>query len=202
MQKTLFTCLVYTNKHYTLLWKPTVLLIYRRKFPGLCSSRTSRGQPLPKKQKMAGYIPAKKMFVPKETWTHDFCLLGRQEENITPSRERLNKLLDAGLGKAHLSIKKNASHEELACALEERFPKLKSGGGFEVLRAEGGGGGQRQLRLVYPGAFGYTAPHLKDRLGQALAYIRPLQADLDEEPDVPEITFMNDGENILSVKWG
>ena len=151
---------------------------------------------------MAGYIPAKKMFVPKETWTHDFCLLGRQEENITPSRERLNKLLDAGLGKAHLSIKKNASHEEWACALEERFPKLKSGGGFEVLRAEGGGGGQRQLRLVYPGAFGYRAPHLKDRLGQALAYIRPLQADLDEEPDVPEVTFMNDGENILSVKWG
>ena len=59
-----------------------------------------------------------------------------------------------------------------------------------MLRADGGGGGQRQLRFLHPGAFGYTAPHLKDRLGQATAFIRPLQADLDEEPAVAEVTLM------------
>ena len=155
----------------------------------MCSSRTS-SQPLPKKQKMTGYVPAKQMFfVPKETWTHDFCLLGRQEEDISPSRVRLNKLLDAGLGKAHLSIKTTASHKELSSALEKHFPKLKSAGGFEVRRAEGGGVGQRNLCLVHPVVYGYTATHLKDRLGQAVSYIHPLQCDLDKEPIMAEVTF-------------
>ena len=157
----------------------------------MCSSRTStQFITPPKRQKMAGYIPAKATFTPKETWTHDFCVLARQEENITPSRTRLNMLLDAGLGKARLSVKRNASHKELTSALEKYFPKLKLAGGFEVLRADGGGGGQRQLSLVYPGAFGYTVPHLRERLGQAVAYIRPLQADLDENPLKQEVTLI------------
>ena len=61
--------------------------------------------------------------------------------------------------------------------LENHCPKLKEAGGFEFLRADGGGGGQRQLSLVYPSAFGYTVPHLQERFGQAVAYICPLQTD-------------------------
>ena len=116
-----------------------------------------------------------------------FLLLGRQDEQGTPSRARVNKLLDAGLGKALLSMKKNATHNDLASKLEQNVPKLKTAGGFEVLRAHGGGAGHRKSSLVHPGAFGYTAPHLKDRLGQAVAYLRPLQADLDEEPVKTEV---------------
>lgn len=136
---------------------------------------------------MTGYVPAKASFTPKETWTHDFCVLARQDENVTPSRARLNKLLDAGLGKARLAVQKNASHKELSTALENHFPKLNEAGGFEFLRADGGGGGQRQLSLVYPSAFGYTVPHLRERFGQAVAYIRPLQTDLDECPLKQEV---------------
>ena len=66
----------------------------------------------------------KHLLPPKETWTHDFCVLARQYENVTPSRARLNKLLDAGLGKARLAVQKNASHKELSTALENHFPKL------------------------------------------------------------------------------
>ena len=127
---------------------------------------------------MTGYVPAKTSFTPKETWTHDFCVLARQDENVTPSRARLNKLLDAGLGKARLAVQKNASHKELSIALENHF---------EFLHADGGGGGQRQLSLVYPSAFGYTVPHLRERFGQAVAYTRPLQADLDESPLKQEV---------------
>lgn len=113
------------------------------------------------------------------------CLGDKKRTSV----HQVNKLLDAGLGKARLSIKKTASHEELSSALEKHFPKLKSAGGFEVLRAEGGGGGQRKLCLVHPAAYEYTATHLKDRLGQAVSYIHPLQCDLDEEPVMVEVTF-------------
>lgn len=147
----------------------------------MCSSRKTTQFALPpKRQKMTGYVPAKASFTPKESWTHDFCVLSRQGENVTPSRARLNKLLDVGLGKARLSVQKNASHKELSTTLENHFPQLK----------EGGGGGQRPLSLVYPSAFGYTVPHLWERFGQAVAYLLPLQTDLDESPLKQEVTLM------------
>lgn len=168
-----------------------LLFLCRRRFPRMCSSRKTTQFTLPpKRQKMTGYVPAKASFTPKETWTHDFCVLPRQDENVTPWRARLNKLLDVGLGKAWLSVQKNASHKELSTTLENHFPKLKEGRGFEFLRAEGGGGGQRLLSVVYPSAFGYTVPHLWKRFGQAVAYIRPLQTDLDESPLKQEVTLM------------
>lgn len=43
------------------------------------------------------------------------------------------------------------------------------------------------MSLVYPSAFGYTVPHLRERFGQAVAYIRPLQTDLDECPLKQEV---------------
>ncbi|PFX25073.1 ATP-dependent DNA helicase PIF1 [Stylophora pistillata] len=65
---------------------------------------------------------------------------------------------------------------------EDKFPKLKAGGGFEVLRASGGGGGQRSLIPVLPTRKGYIVPHLKKNLSSAVGFFRPLQADLDESP--------------------
>ena len=87
----------------------------------------------------------------------------------------------AGLGKMKVVFpNKNASHEELQKFMEEKFPKMKGSGGFEVLRAVGGGGGQRVLNLIPPSREGYSVSYLKERLGQAVAYFRPLQVDLDE----------------------
>ena len=131
--------------------------ISRRRFPGMFSRAV---QPPKKKSKMTGYVPAK-TFTVKETWTHDFCVLSKLSASATPSRSVMNQLLDAGLGRARLTMPKTAGHAELTQILEERFPKLKSGGGFEILRADGGGAGQRHLCVVAPGAFGYAAPHLK-----------------------------------------
>jgi hypothetical protein len=57
---------------------------------------------------------------------------------------------------------------------------LKVAGRFEVLRAHGGGGGQRTSVPLPPSNEGYTVPYLKERLNSAVAYIRPLWADFDE----------------------
>jgi len=91
--------------------------------------------------------------------------------------------MNAGLGKRKLKFpNKNAAFQDLQKFLEEKFPKLNTAGGFEVLRASGGGGGQRPLSLLLPGREGYSVPFLKERLGQGIAYIRPPQVDLDENP--------------------
>ena len=39
------------------------------------------------------------MIQPKETWTHDFCLLSSTEQDKTPSQEALMTLKEADLGR-------------------------------------------------------------------------------------------------------
>lgn len=168
--------------------------INRRAFPGLCSRNVNR-RPIQNasfggskakqpKTNMLGYLPVR--FKPIETWTHCFCILGKCDEDLTPDRERMVSLIGAGLGKMKIVFpNKNANHDELQAFLENKFPRLKDGGGYEVLRAVGGGGGQRPLILVPPSREGYTVSHLKERFGQAVVHLRPLQVDLDETP-LPE----------------
>ena len=151
-----------------------------------CTSVRRPGPPLvpsaaKKKKPLTGYVPIR--FQPLETWTHEICVLGMCDEDPSPNRDRMEVLLAAGLGKAKLVFpSKKAYHNEVQLFLEEKFPKLKAAGGFEILRASGGGGGQRPLTLVPPSREGYTVPHLKERMGQAMAFVRPLQVDLDESP--------------------
>ncbi|KAJ7319462.1 hypothetical protein OS493_036105 [Desmophyllum pertusum] len=182
--------------------------MYVRAFPGLCSrnvvrpparrppQQPSSSSKSKKKKPMLGYVPL--TFQPLETWTKEICILGRCDEDKTPDRQRLYELSAAGLGKAKIVFpNKKASHEEVERFLHEKFPKLKSAGGFEVLRGSGGGGGQRSLSLLAPSREGYSIPHLKERLGQAIAFIRPLQVDLDETPvttenaDSPKVACVN-----------
>ena len=142
-----------------------------------------------KKKPMTGYVPLTR-FQPLETWTHDVCVLGGCDEDRSPNRDRMETLINAGLGKAKLVFpNKKAGHDEVQSFLEQKFPKLKAAGGFEVLRATGGGGGQRPLSLVPPSKEGYTVPHLKERLGQAIAFVRPLQVDLDETPNAYRVNY-------------
>lgn len=62
------------------------------------------------------------------------------EECCTPSRERNEVLINAGLGKMKLVFPdKKAKHADVLSFLTEKFPRLKDGGGFEVLQAHGGG---------------------------------------------------------------
>lgn len=172
----------------------------RRAFPGLCSRNIVRTpvnpaapklglstytgpriEPKPKRPRLQGYTPVS--FTPLETWTHDVCMLARCDENTTPGRDRMEVLMRAGLGKMKLVFpNKKATHSEVCSFLNEKFPRLKDGGGFEVLRAVGGGGGSRALHIIPPGKDGYSLPYIKERFSQAAVYMRPLQSDLDESP--------------------
>jgi hypothetical protein len=119
-------------------------------------------------------------FVPKETWTHDFYTLSSTTQLFSPGREESDTLLSAGLGRRKLVCpNKNASHSEFQKFLESEFPRLKAGGGFELLRAVGGGGGKRRLQAIPPGPEGYNIPYIRGVIGAGVVFIRPLQANLD-----------------------
>ena len=124
-------------------------------------------------------------FKAKESWTHNFCILGGVIDDQTPTKDNLLDLQKAGLGRKKVVFENNKSnHEEFIVALEKACPKLKDGGGVELLYAVGGGGGQRKLETIPPGPDGYSIPYLRCTVcvGQAVTYVRPLQQDLDLSP--------------------
>ena len=73
-----------------------------------------------------------------------------------------------------------ANATELKHKLEEVYPKLASGGGFEILRR----GMSNELVLIDPPPSGFSVPFLRDiaSLGQAIAFLRPIQCNLDMTP--------------------
>ena len=73
--------------------------------------------------------------------------------------------------------------------LEEEFPKLKNGGGFEILRS-GFSPGKSLVLLRPPASVGYSVKFLRDEsgLGQALAYARSLQRSLDVSLHTKEVS--------------
>ncbi len=96
--------------------------------------------------------------------------------------------MKAGLGRKKLVCpNKNASHSEFCQFLEEKFPKLKAGGGVELLCCSGGGGSQRPLVAVSPGPAGYCVPYVKEYFSQAVVYVHLLQENLDTKEETIEV---------------
>ena len=96
-----------------------------------------------------------------------------------PTRIEKIKLQKAGLGRRRISFHKDSNAIDVKAKLEEVYPRLVYGGGFEILRS---GLSPKDLHLLTPPSnAGYSVQFLRDNsgLGQAIAYIRPVQSDLD-----------------------
>ena len=121
-----------------------------------------------------------KSWKPKDTWTHQFVCLSNVGTCNVPNRSEKRALKDAGLGEFRVVFKnKRGGHVHVKETLESVFPKIKDAGGFEILRSSGT---NRGLEPVDVPATGYTVQQLKETLGQAIGYIRPLQKDLNLYP--------------------
>ena len=77
--------------------------------------------------------------------------------------------------------------------LEQAYPKLVTGGRFEILRSGASTSVRGLCVLKPPATTGYSVNFLRNEsgLGQALAYVRPLQRSLDTSPDVEEVRADN-----------
>ena len=96
-----------------------------------------------------------------------------------PSREEKVILKEAGLGEKRMTYDKYGGYQQMQSSLLKEFLKLSEGGGFQLLRSSGA---RRSLDLIPITTMGYHIPCLKDCLGQAIGYVRPLQKDLDRSP--------------------
>ena len=170
------------------------LLSNRRAFPGLGGrSKTKRPSSfvVPVTSKKGKQKAAVTPFLVKESWTHDFCLLSGRDAQTTPNREEMEVLRRAGLGKKKIVFpNRKADHGELSSKIESEYLKLKDGGGFELLRAIGGGSGVRPLQPIPFGSSGYSIPYLRESVcvGQAVIYIRPIQLDLNSSPIISDVS--------------
>ncbi len=150
----------------------------RRAFPSLGGGGSRQSAPPKKKARSArgNYIFIK----PKETWTHDFCLLANPKDTKTPSLTTLVTLKEAGLGKKKVTFDdKRCGHGKCRQVLETVFPKLKTQcGAYEMLRADRGGV-NCNLKLIEMSSQGYNLQHLKESVGATtIIYIRPMQSSL------------------------
>ena len=114
----------------------------------------------------------------RETWTHEFLCLASRNQTYPPNQREKLQLVDAGLGRKKITFHQSGDANHVKEKLEQMYPKLMKSGGFEILRSQGR---IDPLKTVNPPKSGYSVSFLRDvsSLGSAVAYIRPIQSDLD-----------------------
>lgn len=102
-----------------------------------------------------------------------------------PDSRRKTELKVAGLGEKQLVIALRATAVQLHSKVLLTFPKLLDCGGYEFLRCLPN---SRSLVGIHTPNGGHTPQTLKDDVGNARIYVRPLQKDLPmtEENPLPD----------------
>ena len=113
----------------------------------------------------------------KCVWKHKFYCLADVHGTTIPLREyEKDALFTAGLGEKELQFENlDASAEEFRSIMLETFPLLREAGGYQFLKCQAN---SKTLESLSP--LTLSSPGmLKQRVGNARTYIRPLQRDLD-----------------------
>ena len=123
---------------------------------------------------------SKKKLKNKCAWKHKFVCLSRKGQNRTLLKEcDKDELFAAGLGEKEIDFPRlDIPANEFRDILHETFPRLKEGGGYQFLKCIPN---SRQLEPLN-GLLMSSPSLLKQRVGSARTYIRPLQKDLDTTP--------------------
>lgn len=110
------------------------------------------------------------------SWTHKFvCLSTTNADRVPTSKLGRLALQEAGLGDKTITVPNiNCNPGDFRLLLLEAYPKLQSGGGFELLRCK-----KQSRDLVLIGHRIASSPKLlKQQVGNGKVYIRPIQRDL------------------------
>ena len=135
----------------------------RRFFP--YNSRNFTGKSRPSTSSGSKYYwpaPYYKKWKPKETWTHQFVCLPNVDCNTVPNRSEKASLQDAGLGDQRVVFtNKKGGHDHVKQTLESAYPKIKEGGGFQILQKQ-----WSTIRGYWHSPYWVYCPiYLKDTLG-------------------------------------
>ncbi len=130
------------------------------------------------RKEMSGLFRSKKQKTEKRiAWRHKFvCLAYRDQERIPTVDADKEELYQAGLGEKEIAFETlEMSQVEFRNLLLEHFPRLKEGGGFQLLKGLPNSRNMEVLSMAV-----HTSPALlKQRVGASRTYIRPVQRDLD-----------------------
>lgn len=114
----------------------------------------------------------------KTVWKHS-CLAQRNQTSVPTSDSEKDDLFEAGLWEKEVHFGSlDLDAEGFKEVIINHFPKLKDGGGYQFCRCL-----QNSRRLEPLSVLAHSSPSLlKQRVGNARTYIRPLQKDLDLSP--------------------
>ena len=147
---------------------------------------TARSSTGARKRRKTGSIPkSKKVVVP--TWSHTYVCLGHPEDDAVPDSHDQATLKLAGLGERRFPIDVYSTGQEFYDELLFQYPKLREGGGFELLRVPEGGG--KELEVIKVPEGGYNTEFLRAVVHSARIFIRPLQKALDLRPQTSEVSY-------------
>ena len=139
-----------------------------------------------KRTKGSGIATAKSKKKKAVTWTHTFICLAQPDDDTVPdSRDRATLKL-AGIGEKKFAVELYCTGQEFYDDLLFQYPKLREGGGYELLRVPEGGG--RELEIIKVPEGGYNAEYLRAVVHSAKIFIRPLQKALDNQPQTSEVS--------------
>lgn len=122
-------------------------------------------------------------------WSHMFVCLASTEAETVPGDYSL--LAANGLGKKKIQLYEQSNATDIHAAIIDAFPQLKNVGGYDLLRTIEN---SKRLTVVVAPLDGYTGAYLKNVLGQAKCFIRPIQHDI-EISDTPAL--MSEDEVLL-----
>ena len=125
-----------------------------------------------------------------QSWTHKFVCLPKTEQARLPTtiKER-NEIVLAGLGEKKITIPDiTCGSQKFTEIIYDAYPKLQKGGGFELLKCNQS---SRELDLI-PFSISYSPQLLKEKMGTAKVYIRPIQMDLDLAPQKDDETIASE----------
>ena len=119
----------------TLTAPPTVQEEHRRLFGYKPPTpRDKSGQTRSDKKRIISLRSGKPVaIVIKDTWTHNFVCLSKCVDENTPTCKEKLALAMAGLGEKKIVFRKNGKGCHIHEKLLKTFPKLKDGGGYELL---------------------------------------------------------------------
>ena len=96
---------------------------------------------------------------------------------VVPDSHYRATLKLAGLGEKRFAVDIHFTGQEFYDELLYLYPKLREGGGYELLRVPEGGG--KDLEVIKVPEVGYNTEYLRAVVHSAKIFIRPLQKTLD-----------------------
>ncbi|XP_034095626.1 uncharacterized protein LOC117561984 isoform X4 [Gymnodraco acuticeps] len=129
------------------------------------------------------------------SYTHLFCCLEDKNAALVPNRYAKERLAAAGFGEKRLTFKgSHTDSNEFLEFLMDAYPKLRNGGGFELLKISGTTRSRHLIVIPCPNE-GYYVRYLKDpqtQIGHSTVFIRPMQRTLNLDP-----ACRSEGDNVL-----